>query len=797
MRPERISCLLLVVVVSLCGPLSLASAARHKDSSAPTSPAGDKRDKKANRAPPSDQHAQLTTPSEVSSSNLAKELGATGQVDPLAGLGIRNPVCDSLAQIRLRATRLSCEANGSPESDYPASNYGFDVFISTGVTHPIGDFTAAFVTILNGIWLGLIFVLKLTLELLGLAFGINPFGEGETMSRLSASIGRTYNQLTDPWLSALVVCGGIWFAYRGLVQRDLAGSVAGTLAAIAMLVLGLWVINQPRESVGRLASLSNEAALAAISAPQSGSLRRPVGSFAEAMSGTWSRLVEVPFAGLDFSDVSWALSRPPPEAVKRADAYFCDDVGALQTIATYAHLGDEEAQKECAAFARKRYGRPRRVIDLYLRSSPGSHAREALWDYFDGEDEYKAKVAAQGGDGALTRLSMLALFAIGLLGAILLLAWLAIRLFTQAAIAFVLLLAAPFALFFPLLGDAGRRAFKTWGLTLIGSVLAKVIYAAFLSIVLLGISILGRADNPAGSATGFLLSSAFTWAVFLKRADLVGWLAIAPEHHRHGLGLSGFAALGLARKAARPARAATTTVARQAGERGRRRLDLGTAATRRTASGGLRESARALAEQRHTEARRIISAYEPSDRVDTVRQQSTPAPRQAPPQQSGPKEQPAPRRASADAPRRAKYEAARELVDRVEQNKARHGRRWSTDDLERYDAEDRRLLQRSTNPADHAHRAGYERTKFEQLRGPERERAEAEIERARKRDLKRLSVAAEPPGRIAGRPSLAAERIRQIKDGESPSRREHLRGLRRQRRSKDHLHPRRNLSRGA
>ena len=127
---------------------------------------------------------------------------------------------------------------------------------------------------------------------------------------------------------------------------------------------------------------------------------------------------------------------------------------------------------------------------------------------------------------------MLALFAIGLLGAILLLAWLAIRLFTQAAIAFVLLLAAPFALFFPLLGDSGRRAFKTWGLTLLGAVLAKVIYAAFLSIVLLGISILGRVDGSGGSATGFLLSCAFTWAVFLKRAELIGLLSVGePEHH--------------------------------------------------------------------------------------------------------------------------------------------------------------------------------------------------------------------------------------------------------------------------
>ncbi len=747
----------------------------------------------AETAPP----AQLEDPSQVSASNLAKELGSSGQVDPVAGLGIRNPVCDQLAQIRSRATRLSCEANGSPESDYPTSNYGFDVFIATGVTHPIGDFTAAFVTILNGIWLGLIFVLKLTLELLGLAFGLNPFGDGATMSRITAAIGRVYAQLTDPWLSALVVCGGIWLAYRGLLQRDLAGSVAGTLAAIAMLVLGLWVVHQPRESVGRLAGLADEAALSAVSAPQSGSLRRPVGTYAEAMSSTWDRLVEVPFAGLDFSDVGWALAKPPPDAVKRADAFFCDDVGALATIAAYAHLGSKQAQEECAAFARKRYGRPARVIDLYLRSSPGSHAREALWDYFDKNDEYKAKVAAQGGDGALTRLSMLALFAIGMLGSILLLAWLAIRLFTQAAIAFVLLLAAPFALFFPLLGEAGRRAFKTWGLTLLGALLAKVIYAAFLSIVLLGISILGRSDGPAGSATGFLLSSAFTWAVFLKRTDLVGWLSIAPEHHRHGLGLSGFAALGLARRVARPIRAATSATARQTSTRTRERLALGPSATRRTAAEGLRDSARALADQRLSEARRTVRAHQagkPEPASDPA-----PKPSRSQPLPGRPRhpEQAAARPIRPGTPSPAQYKEAKRLFDRAERNRSRGGSPWSKRDLERFAAEDRRLLERSSDPADHAHRVGIERAKFERLRGPERQRAEVEIERARKRDLKRLAVATDPPGRIASKPRLAAERLRQAKGGEAPSRREHLRRLRRERRAHEHLHPRRNLSRGA
>jgi hypothetical protein len=524
------------------------------------------------------------------------------------------------------------------------------------------------------------------------------------------------------------------------------------------------------------------------------------------MSHTWDRLVEVPFAGLDFSDVSWALSRPPPEAVKRADAYFCDDVGTLATVAAYAHLGSEEAQRECAAFARKRYGRPRRVIDLYLRSSPGSHAREALWGFFDkDEDErYKAKVAAQGGDGALTRLSMLALFAIGLLGAILLLVWLAIRLFTQAAIAFVLLLAAPLALFFPLLGDGGRRAFRTWGLTLFGSLVAKVIYAALLSIVLLGISILGRVDGAAGSATGFLLSSAFAWSVFLKRSELIGWLQVA-ENERHGTlraGLAGTAAYGLARNLTRSTGETLRAAARRGVASGRERAAMSAAATRQTAQSSLLGSARALADHRHDQARRIVSAYEAdTPHHDEGRGQSSASAEGRPasgrtmtPPDPGPAQRPS--TTPHHAPSAQEYREAKQLLARADRNRRRGGNRWSERDLERFAAEDRRLLETSTDPADHAHRAGIDRTRFESLRGNERERAETEIEKARRRDLKRLALDSEPPGRIPGRGRLTAERFRQRAEGAGPERRQHLRSLRRERPAGDHLRPRRNLSRG-
>jgi hypothetical protein len=722
--------------------------------------------------------APVLHPAEAGTGSAAQDLGQLGQVDPLAGLGIRNPVCDQPGQIHDRQARLACEADGTPESTYPASNYGLDVFVETGVTHPIGDMTWGFATALDGAWRGLLFVLRLVFSLLGLAFGLNPFAQGQTMSKVSGAVGRLYQGITDPWLSTLVVLGGIAFTYRALLRRELTAGVAGTIAGVAMLICGLWVVHQPRESVGRLAALSDEVALGVIAAPQSGSLARPLGGYAEAMSRAWARLAEVPFAGLEFSDARWALGPPPREAVQKADEKFCEDIGALALFAVLAKLGDEDAKEACARIARERYGRPKRVIDLYLRSSPGSPARKALWDLFDGDERYQAKVAAQGGAGVLGRFSMLALFALGLLGAILLLAWLAIRLFTQAAIAFVLLLAAPLALFFPLLGDSGRRAFKRWGLALVGAVLSKAIYAAFLSVCLLGIVILGGSDG----ATGFLLASAFTWAVFLKRSDLVSWISIgeADTDTRPGP----LAVLGSLAAAQRMLHSGGGAVRRapRMWQRARLRAAEGGEATRQTAQAALKESAGALAESRFREAERTVARFERRYGKVGEDDQAERHPR-AGVRKPGTEEL-------------AGYQPAKDMIARARGNERRLGERFSSQDIERFAREDAELLRTSRDPADHAHRAGIDRAEFEAMSGTRRQEAEERIERAATRDRQRLAVSSELPGRIAGRPRELLEGLRQRSGESAEARRAHLRRLRRERlTARPQL--RRNLSRGA
>ncbi|MGA8746176.1 MAG: hypothetical protein WB507_09960, partial [Solirubrobacterales bacterium] len=212
----------------------------------------------------------------------------------------------------------------------------------------------------------------------------------------------------------------------------------------------------------------------------------------------------------------------------------------------------------------------------------------------------------------------------------------------------------------------------------------------------------------------------------------------------------------------------------------------------------LQDSARALAEQRYREARATVDSAEAAPAPEKHRAKQSTREKHAPQRND-----PAPGMVEGEGPADEasspeRYRRAKELLAHVDHNQSRFGERWSDRDLKRFEAEDHELLRSSRDPADHAHRAGYERTKFEAMQGPDRERAEQQIEKARKRDSRRMAVASEVPGRIVGRPRQMAERVRQGVEelGGATERPQQLRRLRRERRRHDHLAPRRNLSRG-
>lgn len=455
-------------------------------------------------------------------------------------LSLRSPLCDPARRVRLApAQRRACERSGSPAADQPTSHYAFDLHWDPALTNPTEVVTKSFYGLLNMLWLALLYALRGLLALLDWAFSLNPFeaalpGANSPLGSIDAGLERFFSVIDAGWFSVVIVSLGLWGMWAGIVRRE-AGRAAGGLAlGAAMLALCLLVLHRPGETIGEAARLANDAAVGLLVAPTRGIQSDPVSSYGDAMAQTFDSLVRRPWCALNFDSQAFCDGAPEPKA--RLAAVTAD------------------RQRTAAVTARTR-------AEMWLAYPPGGEARKVLHEFYAGKDggevgafgvtivdvpgigdqdgENPEAVAIQGPAGGLTRLPLLLLVVAGVLGAALLLGWLALRLLMQATLGFVLLLAAPVAFLFPALGELGRAAFTKWGLTLLGAIVSKVIYAALLGVVLLAASILTGNVADASWMLGWLLLTAFWWTLFLKRDEVLAILSVVPGAgdrrggHRH------------------------------------------------------------------------------------------------------------------------------------------------------------------------------------------------------------------------------------------------------------------------
>jgi hypothetical protein len=445
--------------------------------------------------------------------------GSGGTANPLS---MRNPLCGRLDG----EAATNCRYGEGPESPYPASNYGLDIYADDSGSASdaiVGNFQKMLAAIANAIWMLCIYALRAVFTFVGWAFSTAPFTNDRATNRVDSGLESFYANFTEPWLVFGFVCLGAWAVWRGLVKREVTQSASGVLLSVGLMLAALWVLHEPRESVGRASTIVDKAAVGVIAAPQDRSLSDPEGSYAGATERAWEVMTTAPFAALQFSDTGWALGKPDP-ALKE---YVWDDTERYCSDAAFVG-----SRALCERY-RAALGEPRSNAELLLAASPGSAVRsDEMWNHFDGE-AVQEKMAMQGGGGAWLRLPLVLLFAIGLLGALLLFAWIAIRLFVQTAIAFVLVLSAPLALFFPVFGERGRAAFGFWGASLLGAIVAKLIYAALLAIVLFGTSVIfgmvSSSDRGITVTMGFLLAAGFWWATFLKRQEIAGFFSLTDK----------------------------------------------------------------------------------------------------------------------------------------------------------------------------------------------------------------------------------------------------------------------------
>lgn len=514
-----------------------------------------------------------------------------GSLDPTTVLGIENPLCGEHSGLSASQVQ-NCRASHSPESAYPVGNYGWDIHIEAGgfVSSLLAPVVSLVLLIFSIIWLILLMVLKGCLIVLGFTFSLSPFTDNTMMREISQGLESFFQNFTSPWLRTLLIILGIWGLYMGIVRRRAGETFGGMLAAVLMLLLSMWIIQAPGDTIGRLASIINKTSLVAVSAPSSGNVSAPIRTYNDAIADVWDQMTAVPFCAMNFSDIEWCMKGKPSQAALEAakGGLVVGDVFTTQLLEDLPK-NEDRAKEVLEHRLALLFGSTPTIRDLYLRFSPQSGPRDALWDYYHGTPDEKVglplnigpqlnigggtagaapeKVEMQGRGGLLTRMVLVFIFAIGLLGGLLLLLWIAMRLVMAAAASFVLVLATPLAMFFPVFGQSGRSAFVRWGTSLIGAVLSKLIFSGLLGIVLLGSSVLGSGIGGASPSLGLIATMAFWWAVFLSRERFLSLLQIEPVRDQGG---SAYRTLAGGYVGYRIAKAAKNAISERRGEREQR-----------------------------------------------------------------------------------------------------------------------------------------------------------------------------------------------------------------------------------
>jgi hypothetical protein len=473
--------------------------------------------------------------------------------DPLVGNGLGGALCRNrqLADGLSAAARRNCQTAGVAAAGAPVGHYGFDVHIDTGA---VGLSSRALLSavqtlLLTPLWTLLLWLTHAVLSLLEWAFAIDLLDRA-TMGGVARTLTSMRATVTEPWLVALLALAAIALLYHAIVRRRVADSVGEVAAMTAMILAGLWIVTNPAGTVGEINRALNQtglSAVATVSAADPGSGRA---AFGDGLRAIFATAIQGPWCYLEFGNVDWC--RDP----RRLDQRLSDAAHALRARlvadarcdrGALACLQAHEPRHEAQLLADARTNG-----ELFLAFPTNSAPRNAINDddslyrtLCDNDDDNhcRGSTAAvaqwRNESGTWPRAGGLMLIVVGSVGMLALLLFIALRLLGAAILTVVYLLLAPLAALAPTIGESGRAAFRGWAARLLGALVAKLIYALFLGVVLLTLSILDGLGSL-GWWTQWLLIAAFWWIVFVQRHEVLAYARLGhAETGARGLRLAG------------------------------------------------------------------------------------------------------------------------------------------------------------------------------------------------------------------------------------------------------------------
>lgn len=624
--------------------------------------------------------------------------------DPGRALGATSPSC----RYALDAdSRRACRESGSPAQPHPLSAYGLDVRVGFSLTDPGKTFMSALQSLGAGLWMGLLYLVKAVLLLLEWAFSLDL--TKQAMPSVRQTLTRFHEQVFgDPWLLLAITVTGLWGTWHGLVQRRAVETLGGVAATVALIVVALVIITRPAETVGRAAELANQGGLSVLAAGTTGSVAHPRQALASALADVFGETVRNPWCALEFGSVDYCDTRTgDAKAATTAELWLAYPAQSWQRDRLHAAM----KPKQSKGF--DPIGAAKGILGLTDSRKLPSDVTKLVR-----QDPERARMQEAG--GTFPRLALLGTVTVGLLGAAALYAYLGLRLLLAAAMTLLLLLLAPAMVLAPAFGQRGRATFIEWGQRLIGAIVAKFVFAVFLTVVLAAGGVF--TSLQLGWFGTWLMLGAFWWGVFLKRHELIGFLTVGtPAQAVTGSGgqilSQGYYAWMLGRSARQVAGAAVAPARRGASavtEAGIERRAAQAAARSEIAREHLDAGGERALEAQHAGAREVV------DRQEEVRRELHAVDRNL----QGYDEAAVTARATRATPpvpspvqreliaRREQLRSllsdptageAAQLARHGERNRAMTGRPVSRQDLDVYQARRDRELAATSDPSDPAH----------------------------------------------------------------------------------------------
>jgi len=460
------------------------------------------------------------------------------------GNGLGSPMCHNGAGAELSAASTrNCRTSGFEAAQAPTGNYAFDVHINTGWLGANSD-TLEQDYLISPVWMALVWIVHALIVALEWCYTIDLLNSS-AMSGVARGLREAQATFTQPWLVIALAVAAVLALYNGLIRRRVAETLGQALLMGAMMVGGLWVIANPTGTVGALGQWANQASLGTLGAVTDGTPAHPNRTLADSMRGLFNGVVAAPWCYMEFGDVGWCGNPARLDPRLRASGLATAALEQVQIgcgastgtisfggLTVCAAPGSAQARVLNQSVELLRGARTNGELFLALPANgPARNSISASGSLFNvlcggKEEPCKGPTAAQAEfrtqSGTAARLGGLFLIAIGALGMVLLIGFIALHLLGAAIISLFYLLLAPAAVIAPALGDGGRAAFRGWAARLLGAVMAKLIYSFLLGVVLM----MGRILMGLGALgwwTQWLLVSALWWGAFRHRHQVLGF----------------------------------------------------------------------------------------------------------------------------------------------------------------------------------------------------------------------------------------------------------------------------------